>query len=187
MVYAQNKKFKGVYILVKNNILLTVLFASFTAPMFASFIPSQCPLGETGKIVAKFGAVFGAVDVVSSRYTRLPRAVTFHPNQQEDGSWLKAQAKALADETDPTVATVDPAKVEIVKRNLDEKGNAHAAAVAPRSAVKELLDTTFSFNLRTLGVDDVVTVNVFPAALKVVATYALVEAAKAAVAKVTGK
>lgn len=61
--------------MVKNNIFLVALLASFTAPVFASnFLPKQCPLGENGKLI---GAVV-AFDYASSKFTNLSRAIEFH-------------------------------------------------------------------------------------------------------------
>lgn len=147
--------------MVKNNLLLSVLFASFTAPVLASWVPKECPLGQTGKFI---GAV-AAVDVASSRFTRLPRAIEFHGAEQSNTAFLQQQANALV--------AGDVTSIPAVKLALETE--AKAQAVAPKSAVQSVLDTSVSVDLTTVGVDGGVTFKLIPLAAKAVATYALIQ------------
>lgn len=196
MVYAQNKKFKGVHIVVKNNILLTVLLASFAAPVFASLIPSKCPYETTAQKVGFVGAVL-AVDELSSRFTALPRAVEFSRPVSKvvsvggvSSTILKAQVDALTDTHDKNRVNTDETVIVNVRDNLyralDSQKLAEANAARPadsKSWLQKLLDTGVTVDV----CDYNVCVKVVPAAVKVVATYATIEAARAAVARVTGK
>jgi len=162
---------------VKNNILLSVLVASFTAPAFASFMPKKCPLNKE----AQFGAAVVAVDVVSSRFTCLPRAVEFHNNQV---SSVVKNSSAVASST--VVASSDTVADVSARDNQAVASAAPATQVdsAAKRLVSKVLDTQVSVDLTTVGVDGGVTVKVAPLAAKVALTYVLIEAGKKLVASV---
>jgi hypothetical protein len=153
---------------VKNNILLTVLVASFAAPVFASLIPKSCPLNEQGK----FLVAVAAVDAASSRLPFLNR----YPSAIE---------VSLARKLAAPVASV-----------LDASGNMVAPAQAEKSLVARILNTNVSANaslrqvsvdVDTVGVRAGVTFNVVPLAVKAAVTYVAYEAVKAAHAKFSAK
>ncbi len=186
--------------MVKNNILLTVLLASFAAPVLASnwYPTKNCPLNKTAKTVAVFGSTFGAVDVLSSKYTRLPRAIEFSKGRSAvvrnagiSSEVLKSYANELSDKNDANVVTNDAAVIAHVKNALERASDsqklaenyASRNAAAPKSVFKRLLDAGVTVDV----LDYNVRVNIVPAAAKVAATYVLIESAKAAVSKVTGK
>ncbi len=153
MVYAVKiTKFKGVHIVVKNNILLTVLLASFAAPAFSSFLSS---VPYVSNEATKLAVTFGGLELLTTttQLFHLQPALTFHSNE----------VASTAKET-PT-----PAETSVASETLKDAGvsllNSKVAASVSLSTV--------TLDVKTLGVNGGVTVNVVPTVIKTAAAYAL--------------
>ena len=191
--------------MVKNNILFSVLLASFAAPVFASLIPGECPyptLSEKGAFVA----TFAAVDTVSSRYTCLPRAVEFYKNQptivapvitvtipsESEGSSNATSAAAVESKeasASLTATSTGPTEGGNTLGNGIDNHQQPTQTIKTRvtTFLQEIWGTNVSFGLQTVGVDGGVNVKVLPAAVKIAATCVAFDLGKKAVSFATKK
>lgn len=174
--------------MVKNNILLTVLLASFAAPVLASnWIPKDCPLNEKGQLAVGFAAV----EFATNRFFSCRPAIELNTNQRAKWALTEKNKTVSQDVVDVSAA------VGADNHNAADKKSEDTTSVNPKTKNKilervestgsQLLNTSFTVDLKTVGIDAGVTVNVVPTVIKVGATVALLQSAKLLVNKFLGQ
>ena len=164
--------------MVKNNLLLSLLVASFTAPVFASNSSlKECLLGEKSKFV---GALV-AVDYLSSKFIGGSRAIEFYSNSKDARNLNKlfAVTPAAVEASPAAVVEASPAAAEIAAAVKEKE--------ASKSLVSTVLDTNVSVGLETFGVNAGLRLHVVPLVAKSTVTCALMQALKYGLDKYNGK
>lgn len=168
----QNSKIKGVHIVVKNNILLTVLLAAFTAPVFA--IPNIMPSNQDE--VVKVAVVAAGIEALSSYLTNsVPKAVEVTGKKNN----LSRAKKSLSDHVSLNLTPEEKAQLQATEDAVLQAANAALAQLGDidsgfwASVRYYLKGIKFTINGQALDFEGAATVNVVPAAAKIAAAMAI--------------